>query len=48
MSKETGKSFRERLPNLLLAAATACVVLLGALLPARYFTSSWQSTRTPM
>ena len=47
MSKETGKSFRERLPNLLLAAATACVVLLGALLPARYFTSSWQSIQGP-
>jgi hypothetical protein len=47
VSKEKGKSLRDMLPNLLLTAATACVVLLGALLPARYFTSSWQGTERP-
>ena len=41
------RSLRDMLPNLLLAAGTACVLLLGALLPGRYFTSIWQSTERP-
>ena len=47
MNPEKTRTLREKLPNVLLCAATACVVLLGALLPGRYFTSIWQSTERP-